>query len=144
MPPMIRPDETIFSPQMIRVYIDQEPADRVKRRLQAILMLMEGVTQESVAAELGCSTASIRTWTRRWNQGGYQALLDVSRGSWTTNTAREAARECGYDLTRVGSYFRMQPLATNAINDSRGEPVQPVWFANWDRPSKGGLRSLFE
>ena len=137
-----QPDETFFNHQAVSKLVEREPDERVKRRLRAILMLMEGSSQQAISAELGCSTASIRTWTRRWNDGGYYALLDPSRGSPTTNAAREGARGCGYDIVRIGSYFRMVPLATNTINEMSGGPIRPVWFADWDRPSKSSLRNM--
>ncbi len=144
MPPLKPPDQTLFSPAQLQSLIDRESDDRLQLRLRAVLALMEGESQQSVAAKLGCSTASVREWVKRWNQGGYCALLDDRRGSLVTQVAREECRRNGYDLVREGSYMKMMPLATNTSRDENGEPLKPLWFANWDRPSKGSLRNLFE
>ncbi len=144
MPPLKQPDQTLFSPAQLQSLIDREPDDRLRRRLRAILELMNGQPQKDVAAELDCSTASIREWVRRWNAGGYYALLSNRQGSWVTQVAREVCRRNGYDLVREGSYMKMMPLAVNVSTDENGEPVKPLWFANWDRPSKSSLRNLFE
>ncbi len=144
MPTLKRPDQTLFSPAQLQSMIDRESDDRLQLRLRAIHMLMEGKSQQSSAKESNCSTASVREWVRKWNAGGYYALLDDKRGSWVTRVAREECRRNGYDLVREGSYMKMVPLAMNTSRDENGEPLKPLWFANWDRPSKGSLRNLFE
>ena len=142
MPPLKRPDETIFDRNAVRDLIERERDRRMQTRLRAVLMLMEGGRQSDIAVELGCSSASIRQWTRKWDQGGYSSLLPNRKGSWVTLISRESMRRDGFDLIREGGYFVMQPLATHCGVDSSGEPIQPHYFPDWDRPPKISIASL--
>ena len=142
MPALRIPDETFFDRIRLEELIGREQDTRVRRRLRAILALMKGSKQTDVASALKCSTAAIREWVKRWDSGGYYALLDNRGGSFVTKVAREETRKNGYDLVREGSYFRMQPLALNDVTDDNGQPIQPLYFADWDRPSKTLLRNL--
>ena len=142
MPPLKRPSETIFDRRAVQGLIKREQDSKLRLRLQAILMLMEGAKQTDIAIELGCAAASIREWTKKWNRGGYHSLLPNRKGSWVTGIAREEARRNGFDLVRIGGYLRMQPLAIHTGTDQSGEPVKPLYFPDWDRPPKISIASL--
>ena len=142
MPPLKRPIEVPFDREDVRRLIERELDLRMRTRLEAILRLMQGERQADVAQELQVSTASLREWTKKWDAGGYYALLSNRKGGWLTQISRESMRRDGFDLIREGGYFVMQPLATHCGVDSSGEPIEPIYLGDWDRPSKASLASL--
>jgi len=60
---------------LVKLYL-REKNGKVKMRLLIIIKLYEGHKLYHVSKELKMSVSTVSKWLKRWNQGGYAALLD--------------------------------------------------------------------
>ena len=116
MPPLKKPSPYWGRPEHLRLRLKQECDERMQLRLKAILMLMEGKSQTEVAQELDVSTATLRIWTRRWNQGGIAHLQPRWSGSAAMAETRQVMRKHGMDIVRLSdTYAALTPIATGPL-----------------------------
>ncbi len=114
MPPLKKPSPYWGRPEHLHRRLEEEHDERMKLRLMAILMLMEGKSQTEVAQELNVSTATLRIWRRRWNQGGVAHLAPRWSGSAAMAEVRQVMRKYGRDIQRLRAYFS-RPVALHVI-----------------------------
>ena len=116
MPPMRKPSPYWGRPEHLHRRLEEERDERLQQRLTAILMLMEGMSQTEVAQELDVSTATLRIWTRRWNQGGIAHLQPRWSGSAAMAETRQVMRKHGMDIKRLsGTFAAMVPIETGPL-----------------------------
>jgi len=89
---MMRPPLTItyaIIPAEMDRLVHQERDGRVRQRLLALKLVLEGDTIPAVAARLGVSETPLRTWTHRFNREGPKGLLDRPRSGQPPKLAVE-------------------------------------------------------
>lgn len=66
--------------QVIRIGTRPSSPQRIARRARIVLLAADGRSNAQIAAELGCSVNTVRTWRRRFARRGIPGLFDVPRG----------------------------------------------------------------
>ena len=54
----------------------RQPTPRLWRRFRAVILAEAGQSAAKIAAALGCTPRAVQKWTRRYNDGGPDALAD--------------------------------------------------------------------
>ena len=139
MPALIRPNDRGWDKDKVKDLLRREFNDRVRKKLKAILMLMEGKSQKAVARELDVSSSSVREWRRQWNGGIYLALLPRYRsGAFAFNILREVAHRNGFELKSTsGRYNRLIRLP---FNDGASQRNPLVVYTRKDNSARDGAR----
>jgi len=73
----------------------KEKVPRVKERLQAILLLLDGKTAIEVASILRRNERTIRRWAKAWNEKGYEGLKPWKGQKKKPRISEEEWREIG-------------------------------------------------
>ena len=116
MPPLKKPTPYWGRPEHLHRRLEEEHDERMKQRLTAILLLMEGQPQAEVAQELNVSTATLRIWRRRWNQGGVAHLEPRWSGSAAMAEVRQVMRKYGRDIQKLSdTYAAIVPIKTGPL-----------------------------
>jgi transposase-like protein len=61
-------------------------------RVSAVLLLKMGASRREVSRDLGVSRVTLIKWTRRFDEGGWVALLRDDTGTWTVHRKKRRAR----------------------------------------------------
>lgn len=61
-------------PKKLRTLIDLAENPRVKLRITALCLALEGQTSSEIAAELGCHRVSVCNWVKAYNQNGLSTV----------------------------------------------------------------------
>lgn len=96
------------------------------RRMQAIRLLQQGLSQAEVARRLNVARASVCSWNKKWQQQGVNSLrLKPHRGrpSKLTDTQiaelipllQNGARQCGFS-TDDWTYVKIQEMVKNRFS----------------------------
>jgi len=69
-------------------------AQKIVLRSRIVLKKMEGLSQETIAEQLGTSRVTVRLWQKRYQSGGIQALLkDAPRSGRIPQLPEEKEKE---------------------------------------------------
>lgn len=71
----------------------QDGAYRVARRLQAVVLNMEGKTAPQIADALKVARVNVSIWLRNWQQGGMEAMLEGHRSGRPPNLSNNQQQE---------------------------------------------------
>ena len=64
------------SAEELRLLAAGQPTPRLWRRFRGIVLAAGGLSAAKIAAALGCTPRAVQKWTRRYNDGGPDALAD--------------------------------------------------------------------
>jgi len=68
--------EPHHSAEELQRLVARQTAPRLWRRFRAIILAAGGQSAAKIAAALGCTPRAVQKWTRRYNDGGADALAD--------------------------------------------------------------------
>jgi len=77
----IPPDPKWGNLEEVTALYRAERCARVKTRLNAIRLLIEGAEVQATAKAVGACVATVRNWRTRWNRAGKEGLKDSHKGS---------------------------------------------------------------
>jgi len=107
-------------------YAEHDADENVRRRARVVIAASHGLTHQSIARRLACSTSFIRTWVKAYlDEGGSAlALLPVSRRTGTLEapnaprTELSAIDPLDMDETAVLRLAKHTFLEANSIEDT--------------------------
>ena len=68
--------EPHHTPEELQKLAAGQATPRLWRRFRGIILASDGLSAAKIAAALGCTPRAVQKWTRRYNEGGAEALTD--------------------------------------------------------------------
>ena len=68
--------EPHHTPEELQKLAAGQTSSRLWRRFRGIIWATGGLSASKIAAALGCTPRAVQKWTRRYNEGGADALID--------------------------------------------------------------------
>lgn len=98
---VVRPLTEEEAPAVARLAHGRTAAARLVERARIVWLSSQGRRVAAIAAEVGCSGPTVRTWIARFNAAGLDGLADAGRsGRPPTYTAEEIGAVVGAALTK--------------------------------------------